>query len=315
MIKKIFVLLILLSHVLYAFQDVELEELWSSIEDMTNPTIDEYQKIETYLKYGDRPYLAPLANHDRMVRIRDLQLIGPNQEKPLFEKHSFNIDEKSDKRCIVLFASYNGIYPAKARKLLSELEECGYSGHVLLRIGGFPNLENGGLKLCYIPYAFKVAFLIEALQKGYKEVLWIDTAMHPLTNLEKVFSIIKEKGYFFTSVGFLSDNQSTHLPDAATALGLSTDSYDRIPHLSSSILGLNMENSQAIQLLKKWYAATENVYPYMTCWPEELSLSVMAWRLQCRPYSWFGQCVCGEHELQMPIVRERPLQFYIDPIR
>lgn len=315
MIKKICLCLFIIFQPLYCFQDNELLELWSSIADMANPTIEEYKIIEQYLREGKRTYLEPLAYHDRFIRIRNLQLLGANNEMPIFEKHSFNINEKSKNRCIVLFASYNGIYPNKARRLLAELEKIGYSGHVLLRIGGFPNLENGGLKICHIPYAFKIAFLLEAQRLGYGEVLWLDTAMHPLTNLEMIFSAIKEKGYFFTNVGFLSDNMSTHLPAAAASLGITTDYYHRIPHISSSVIGVNMQNSKAVQLLENWSAETENVYPYITCWPEELSLSVIAWRLQCKPYFWFGNCVCGEHELQMPIVRQRPLQLYIDPIR
>lgn len=315
MIKKICLLLLILAHPLYPFQDSELDELWSSIADVNNPTLEEYKIIEKYLREGERAYLAPLAFHDRFIRIRNLQLIGAHDEMPVFEKHSFNIHEKSKNRCIVLFASYNGIYPNKVYKQLDELEKCGYSGHVLLRVGGFPNLENGGLKVCYVPYAFKVAFLLEAQRLGYGEVLWLDSAMHPLTNLETIFSAIKEKGYFFTNVGFLSDNMSTHLPEAAATLGITTDYYNRIPHISSSILGINMKNEKAVRLLENWFAETENVFPCITCWPEELSLSVIAWRLQCRPYSWFGNCVCGEHELQIPFVRQRPLQFYIDPIR
>lgn len=315
MIKNFSLLLMIFFHSLYAFQDNELTELWSSIVDISNPTLEEYVKIEDYLKNGERPYLEPLVNHNRIASIRNIKLISANNHFPVFEKHSFNIDEKSKNRCIVLFSTYNGIYPDKARRLLGDLEKCGYRGHVLVRIGGFPNLENAGLKLCHIPYAFKVAFLCEAQRLGFEEVLWLDTAMHPLTNLEIIFDAIKEKGYFFTYVGFLSDNMSTHLPEAAATLGITTDMYDRIPHLSSSMLGLNMKNSKAISLLEGWLAETENVYPCITCWPEELSLSVIAWRLQCRPYSWFGNCVCGEHELNMPIVRQKPLQFYIDALR
>lgn len=315
MIKKIILAFLIAFPSLHAFHDDELEDLWSSISDISNPTLEEYKAIERYIKEGKRPYLEPLAFHDRFIRIRNLQLIGDHNEMPIFEKHSMNIQEKSKNRCIVLFASYNGIYPAKARQLLEELKACGYSGHVILRTGGFPNIEEQGLKICHVPYAFKVAFLLEAERLGYKEVLWLDTALHPLKNLEVIFSTIKEKGYFFTNVGFLSDNMSTHLPEAAASLGITTDHYHQIPHISSSILGLNMKNEKAVKLLRNWFEETERVLPYITCWPEELSLSVVAWRLLCKPYSWFGNCVCGEHELHMPIVQQRPLQFYIDPIR
>ena len=315
MIKKFCLLLVAILQSLYSFHDAELMELWASIEDITHPTIEEFKRIEQYLKEGRRVYLDPLAYHDRYPRIRSLKLIGDNGEMPIFEKYSFNINEESDNRCIVLFGSYNGIYPQKTRNLLAEIGRCGYSGHVLMRIGGFPNLEDAGLKICHVPYAFKIASLLEAQRLGYDEILWLDVAMHPLTNLETIFTAIKKRGFFFTNVGFLSDNMSTHLPKAAAALGITTAQYGNIPHISSSMIGLNMKNPRAVQLLKNWHTEAENVYPNITCWPEELSLSVIAWRLQCNPYCWFGNCVCGEHELDLPIVRQRPLQFYIDPIR
>jgi len=314
MIKRIGFLLVIVLQA-FAFQDAELTRLWYSIEDITNPTMEEYEKIETYLREGRRAYLDPLAHHNRITLIKNLKLIGVNGEMPIFEKHSFKINKDSKTRCIVLFGSYNGIYPQKTRNLLKELEKCGYSGHVLLRIGGFPDLENGGLKICHVPYAFKVAALREAQRLGYEEILWLDTALHPLTNLETIFSVIKERGFFFTSVGFLSDNMSTHLLSAAEFLGVTSAQYQQIPHISSSMIGLNMKCPEAIQLLRNWHAKTEEVYSNITCWPEELSLAVIAWRLHCAPYSWFGNYVCGEHELEIPAIWQRPLQFYIDPIR
>lgn len=313
--KQLVGFLLLLFHSLHAFEDSELVELWSSIGDITHPTFEEYKKIEDYLKNGERPYLKPLEHLDRLARIRNFKLVGASHEMPIFETHSFNVSERSKNRCILLFASRNGIYPDKARKTLAELSRSGYSGHVLLRIGGFPNLPNGGLKLCHVPYAFKVAFLKEAQLLGYKEILWIDTALHPLTDLETIFAVIRERGYFFTSVGNLSDNSTTHLPEAAASLSVTRDLYDRIPHISSSMIGFNMNSPRAVQLIDAWLREAENVYSFITCWPEELSLSVIAWRRQLKPYSWFGNCVCGEHELTIPAVRQRPLQFYIDARR
>lgn len=312
---KIFCFLLWISHTLYAFHDPELMQLWDSITDMNQPTVKEYQNIEKYLKEGRRAYLDAITDMTRLAQMRRFQLVGPKEEMPICERYSFNVDEKSEQRCILLFASRNGIYPDKARKVLEEISQCGFKGHVLMRIGGFPNTAHGGLKICHVPFAFKASFLKEAQLLGYKEILWIDTAMHPLTNLEAIFFAIRKQGYFFTNVGSLLDNGNTHLPEAAATLGVTPQFYDQIPHISSSIIGLNMENPLSIQLLDEWLTAAEKVYPYMTCWPEELSLSIIAWRLSYKPYSWFGNIVCHEHELHMPIVRQRPLQFYIDSIR
>lgn len=313
--KKIVWFLLFLSRALYAFEDAELARLWSLIPDITHPTLEDYRNIEHYLSQGKRPYLEQLTDLDRLIRIRHLRLVGQGGQMPLFEVHSLNLQKNSARRCVLLYASYNGIYPQKAYRALEDLRRCGYSGHVLLRIGGFPNLDHGGLKICHVPYAFKVAFFKEAQRLGYKEVLWLDTAMHPLTDLEEIFSIIEQKGHFFTEVGFLSDNRNTHLPAAAASLQVTTDLYSIIPHLSSSVMGFNMEHPKSVRLIDDWLEAAERVYPFITCWPEELSVSIIAWRMNLKPHTWFGNCVCGAHELGMPVVQKRPLQFYIDPIR
>lgn len=296
--------------------DEELEWLWGGIQDICNPTLEEYQKIDQYLVSGARPYLDRLrkanpANPDRLRSILALRLLGLNQEEPVFETHLFDTDESIKKRCIVLYASSNGIYQAKARKLLREIEECGYQGHVLLRIGGFPNTPFGGLKICHVPYSFKVAFLQEAKMLGYEQILWIDLAIHPLENFETVFREIRHTGWFFTNVGSLDDNRPTHLPQAAGNLGITTSLYNRIPHISSSMIGLNMKNTKAIQLLEQWYCETESVYPSLTWWPEELSLSVTAWRLGCTPSTYFGDFVCIESE-QFQLENRPNVAFYLD---
>lgn len=311
---------------LYSYQDEELNRLWNSIADINHPTLEEYQLFEQYLQNGERPYLNGFRQSlltlgdlksgclTRLNLMQNFMLIGPNQEMPIIETHCINSDPESKKRCIVLFGSYNRVYPDKVRTLLSELQLCGYAGHVLLRIGGFPNMQNGGLKLCHVPYAFKAAALREAQMLGYKEVLWIDSALHPLSALEIIFSIIRIKGYFFISVGSLKDNLPCLLPDAASSLEITPELYDRIPHLSSCLIGLNFENQKVVQFLESWLIETEKVYPNITWFPEELSFSVAAWRLQCTPFSWLGTFVCNENELLQ--LKKRPLiHFYLDSLR
>ncbi len=300
----------------YGYMDEELKHLWSSVVDITHPTLDEYRLIENYISYGERPYLTELYfRHSRIKMIRNFKLIGPEGQMPIIEKYSFNVTEKTKQRCILLFTSPNGIYPQKARRVLSEIEKCGYSGHVLLRIGGFPNTEFGGLKLAHVPYAFKVAFLREAQLLGYKEVLWIDTAIHPLTDLELVFKEIETHGYFLLWIGSLASGERLHYLSAAKSLGISKDSYEHIRHISSAMIGLKMDHPQAIRCLESWYRATQRVYPNISGYPEELGLSVSAWRAKCTPYSWLGEIVCAESELPS-ILQERPrLQVYLDTQR
>jgi hypothetical protein len=315
--KRYFFLLGLSFTLFATFQDAELESVWASIANIDHPTLAEYQLLDQYLSTGARPYLDGLRHSDyvelyrgRLNSILNFRLVGPANQLPLYEKYQFG----SSERCIVLFGSSNGIYPKKARRLLREIENSGYNGHVLLRIGGFPNTESGGLKICHVPYAFKVAFLQEARELGYKKVLWMDLAIHPLGDFETIFRAIESKGYFFTDIGTLRDNFHSHLSQAALAVDITPDLYQQIPHISSSMIGLNMEDSRAVALLKTWYLQTERVYPNITWWPEELNLSVAAWRLGCTPYTQFGKLVCGESE-QFQLENRPEVEFYLDGLR
>ncbi len=112
----------------------------------------------------------------------------------------------------------------------------------------------------------------------------------------------------------LADNGASHLPQAATALGISPDLYDRIPHISSSMIGLNMENEKASLLLESWYRETGKGYPCLTWWPEELSLSAIAWQLGCPPTLPFGDFVCMESE-QFQLETRPKVAFYLDAQR
>lgn len=258
----------------------------------------------------------------RLDIIQNIKWVGPNNELPVFEVHDLHVTEETKDRCILLYGSHNGPYSSKVRTLLEELEQCGYSGHVLLRIGGFPNVSAGGLKLCHIPYSFKVAFLREATLLGYKKILWLDTALHPLTDLEGIFSQIEKRGYYFTETGMLSRNHEYHLEEASLSLDIPLQLHNQIPHISAALIGLNMDCPEVVQFLDSWYEVTERLTPNINWLPEELSLSVMAWRSNFAPSASFSNIICHQvnvfslYFLLQPEQRRFPdLQFYLDLIR
>ncbi len=308
------------------YLDDELKALWASIPDLERPTMEDYKAIDGYLELGKRPYLKPLydsleemepairSSYERRLHlIRNFKLVG-EEKWPLFEKHCLQTEDGDLDRCVLLYGSQNGIYPEKTWMLLNELKKCGYRGHVFLRIGGFPNTPNGGLKICQVPYSFKAAFLKEAQLLGYKNVLWLDTALHPLTNLDSVFDEIESNGYFLTCVGTLEDNAFSHLPAASEALQLDPLFYPQIKHLSSSLIGLNFSNENSASLLNLWLETIEQAFPNSTWFPEELSLAAAAWRTGCLPHWSFGDVVCAQNELDQ-IYNRFDLQFFLDTIR
>ncbi len=324
MVKSVFFYLLASSFFLFGYEDDELSRLWKSIPDINHPTWEDYKAIDDYLQFGERPYLFPFYEslekgelnpsvyQRRLELIRNYRLLGSNGEEPIFEMHRFS--SNASDRCILLYGSQNGIYPEKTRTLFTELKERGYKGDILLRIGGFPNTEQGGLKICHVPYSFKAAFLKEAQRLGYKKVLWLDTAIHPLTDLDAIFEEIEEKGFFLTYVGTLADNAPSHLQAAADALDLDPLFYTHIKHLSSSIMGLNFTNPNANALLDLWIEYIERALPNATWFPEELSLAAAAWRSGCIPTWPFAEVVCAQEELDQ-IYSRFNLQFFLDSLR
>ncbi len=313
---KCWVLFIFLTNIYADYCDEELEALWYSIADIHHPTIQDYLFIDEYLAEGERPYLNRLqeigciSDKVRWDRIHSFRLLGSHRETPLFEKHTMG-ENPVPGRCVLLFASYNHTYPAKAREALANLKACGYQGDVLLRIGGFPNVEHGGLKLCHVPYSFKAAFLKEAELLGYQHVLWMDTAIHPMTDMNEIFSHLDERGTFFNYVCTLKENLPGDLISAAGELGVTLALYDRIYHLHTGLIGLNFQNERARCLLNEWLQACADVWPCMTWFPEELSFSIIAWRLRCRPVMQWENLVCYEEELGD--LSYRPdIAFYMD---
>ena len=102
------------------------------------------------------------------------------------------IEDKEN--CIVLYASCNYLYPESLLKLVDRIKHSDFVGHIIYRIGGWPNVEQGDLRLAHIPYAFKVSAFREAYRLGYKRAFWLDAPMHARISFDTLFKSLKEKG-------------------------------------------------------------------------------------------------------------------------
>ena len=185
---RFFILLLIFSfRPAWSYTDPELERLWNSISDMANPTLEDYRMIESHLRNGDRSYLERLRTtwefyhpdlgsflNGRLEQRRNFKLIGSNGEAPVFEIHQMNPTEETKDRCILIYASYNNSYPRKLRNIVEELRERGFSGTVMIRIGGFPNLSEGGLQFCPFFGVWKNEFIKEAIRMGFTKKRWIN---------------------------------------------------------------------------------------------------------------------------------------------
>ncbi len=327
------------------YKDDELKTLWNSITDIYNPSLEDYLAVENYLKYGRRPYLDALFNLPYLLRfceqydireldrsnafcnrvLQKLMMVGPNEEMPIFKRLCLGDASPTDlSRCIVFYVSYNpsphpfdkdAIYAEKMREVIRDLETEGYKGHVLFRIGGYPFIEQGGLRLAHVPYSFKVLSLIEASNLGYENILWLDCTMHPTNDLSKVFSILSEEGVFLlgTNAGMNFDYDFGLLSETSLAYSsVSIGDLSNIEQISALAIGVSSKSSKGHDLIQEWYRLTAEVYPAMTLYPEQFLLSVAAWRTKVKATGNFTTYMYQRSEVPQRPSKDENIPFWFD---
>jgi len=89
-------------------------------------------------------------------------------------------------------------------------------------------------------YAFKVYAIDHIIDKGYSKILWMDASMLPIKNIDSVFDIIEEQGYFFQFGGW-NNNQWTN-EKAKEYFG--TDNGDM---MAACCFGLDFEHDKTVE--------------------------------------------------------------------
>ncbi len=107
--------------------------------------------------------------------------------------------------CIVLFSSYDRIYPHYLLTLIEALKEVGIQGWVYYRLGGYPLPTQSELVYTGVPYAFKLFMLEEARNLGFRYLLWLDSSLFPLKNPQSLFEVIRQKGVLYKDVAPLPE--------------------------------------------------------------------------------------------------------------
>jgi hypothetical protein len=251
-------------------------KLYNQIFNLRNPSLEDYVLVQRYLENGKRPAIEDLQDYKRISK--KFKIIGESPEQiPTYKKISVNCDNDNKENCILIYASYNRNYPNALKRLVQYLTQSDYSGHILYRIGGWPNVEGGDLTLAHVPYAFKACFFKEAQRLGYKKVLWLDTAITPLVPVKDFFTALESKGYLAFG--------NTHMVGpffnerAAQGLGITLEESYKIPSCSAGIFGLDLTHPQSQKALQLWHAAAKDPHAYFSARPEQNALSVILYKL------------------------------------
>ncbi len=246
--------------------------VYDQIEDLCNPTLEDYRKIQYYLTHGERSIIKKLK--DYQPNARNFKLIGDKpDELPQSGMVAVNCSEEERENCILCYSSFNKNYPRGLKRLIDVVSQSDFRGHLLHRLGGWPDLEGGSLVLAHVPYAFKVSFFREARRLGYKRAFWMDTALVPVVSLNKIFEIIANDGYFVFGnshvIGPYMD------PTAADAFGMTMKAVENIPSCSAGIFGVDFTTEIGNKLVDTWYQAASNRVAFFSPRSDQNALSII----------------------------------------
>ncbi|MDX8430978.1 MAG: hypothetical protein SNF33_04145 [Candidatus Algichlamydia australiensis] len=264
--------LFLLPLLLFAHPHIE-------ISDWKNPTVEDFHLLQEYLSHGERPELKWIHTRDgklcsrRSERIKKFSIIDENSHKiPLLQTEFINTSPDDRECCILTYTSTNGKFSEGIDEIIRRLRRVGFKGHFLYRVGGWPYIEDGGLELFDVPYAFKPCALMEARKLGYKKVIWIDASMFPSKNLSYLFSHIEQNGMLF---------RKDPCPLAMIAherfmksMNMTLQEVYQTRHIMSGVVGFDFSNKKANKCLTEYYKAAQMREPFFVTTPCQAPLSV-----------------------------------------
>ena len=252
------------------------KNIYSFIHDLYHPDLNDYHFLQKYLNKGKRDSLKALG--DMEERTRNLRLVSKKSGIPQSGVLHINTSGEDREQCLIVYASYNQSYPLGLRRLIEHVSKSDFKGHILYKIGGWPNVEEGDLKLAHVPYAFKPCFFREAKRLGYKRVLWLDTSVLPVVSLNTIFSSIEKNGYFAVANGF-KIGPFMNL-QAAQALGVSLEECNDIPSCSAGLFGVDFSTEKGDLLIQRWYEKAQDPHAFFSPRSDQNVLSVLIYQLK-----------------------------------
>ena len=156
-------------------------------------------------------------------------------------------------KCVINLSSKYGWYPEGQRRLAIHLKEHFKDGDVLM----FDSEIQVNAPLHeFNPYAFKPYCFYDAMAKGYDLILWNDASVWPQRDIEPIFNIMQEKGYFFVTSGHFAGKWTND--NCLTYFNKTKNLINNIPLIIAGLFGLNMNFEISKSFLQRWKHAADH---------------------------------------------------------
>lgn len=223
-------------------------------------------------KMGVFDELRPFREFEgRINRCLKQVLIDP--QKGLFPEVELVKINEGGTHCFVVAAPLGPKYPQLLKSLIEGLKEIGFNGYLYYRIGGVPNPTGREAKWAGVPYSFKIFMMMEAHNRGFTKLVWLDSALFPFKNPSALFERLENEGSF---VLHRTHPKSSILPCTLASIeNLTHVDLTQAPHVRMWIFGLD---TSADWVKSFFFDYTEMVrlgVPFFSCYPEEYVLSAL----------------------------------------
>lgn len=153
---------------------------------------------------------------------------------------------------IICFA--NSSYSKGAQRLRQSVKEHDFKGEMFIftdetQVPCPSHLNN--------PYAFKTFIFERVKNLGYKKILWLDSSVYLIKNIDHIFEIIDKDGYLMQEAGHYVGTWAND--KCLNYFNINRDeAINMLMYGNAGLLGLNFENQTANEFFNKWHQASKD---------------------------------------------------------
>jgi hypothetical protein len=186
----------------------------------------------------------------------------------------------NNKNCIVCCTAFkndnNESRYLSSNNIIASLTNVGYNGHFILFQGGFPNPTGKEMKYVGVPYCFKIFMMLEAVNLGFKNVIWLDSGCYALNNPDPLFEILEKDDVLIKKVNSNNNYNAMSFEKTIRLLNqLTKCDLHSAPYIETIVFGLNMMSDKVQNFIKEYYDMVDLGWPFFSIFPEEIVISAI----------------------------------------
>lgn len=160
------------------------------------------------------------------------------------------------KKCVVSFANSKGSYLKNLHRLgesLSNFTNPNFDGDFL----GFVGESTCGAEPHEIvPYGFKIHAIKRAIEAGYQQILWLDSSVFAIKNIQPIFDRITETGFAFQDAGHWLGEWANDF--TLEYFGISRDDAMALRMIGNAgFLGLDFTKEEPVEFFRRWHLSMQ----------------------------------------------------------